>query len=71
MSALVDLQNAQAAIATAVSTAVADIQSLADKVASLGDAVSSADAETVATALNTLAGNLNAAVNPPAPPAAV
>lgn len=65
MSALADLQAAQTAVQTAVTAAITDIQTLAAQVAGFGDSVTSADAETVANALNTLATNLSNAVNQP------
>jgi len=69
MSALTDLQGAEASLATAVAAAVADIQALAAQLAAL-PSVSDADAATITSELNTLATNLNNAVNPPPPSAA-
>lgn len=65
MAAIDDLNAAVAAMQTAVSDAVADIQKLT---AAINAAPSDAAAVSAAAAqINTLAGNLEAAVNPPAP----
>ncbi len=68
MTALTDLQGAEASLATAVAAAVTDIQTLAAQLAAL-PSVSDADAATITSELNTLATNLNNAVTPPAAPA--
>jgi len=69
MSALTDLQAAEASLETAVAAAVADIKTLTDELASL-PSVSDADAAVITGKLNTLATNLSNVVNPPAPTAA-
>ena len=61
MSALSDLQAAEAAIATAVQNAITLIQNLQS------GSVSDADVEAVVTQLQTAAANLNAAVQTPPP----
>lgn len=68
LSALSDLQAAEAAIGTAVANAVTLIQQLQ---AASGGAVASADVEAVVAQLTAAAATLNAAVAPapPAPPA--
>ena len=64
MSADTDLQAAVTKLGTSVSAAVADIQALAAQIATLtNDPVVAA----AASQITTLAGNLDAAVNPPAP----
>ena len=61
MSALTDLQGAEATVAAAVQAAITDIQNLAQQLATL-PSVSDADAATITSELNTLATNLNNAV---------
>jgi ABC-type transporter Mla subunit MlaD len=68
MSALEDLQAAVARLAASTS---AEIKAVADKLASLGDGVSSADVESAVASLNTTADTLDAEaaslVPPPTP----
>lgn len=66
MSALTDLQASAAAINTAVSNAVTEIQALAAKI---GTNTDDPDVEAVATQISTLAANLQSAVDAAQPPA--
>ncbi len=66
MSADTDLQAAVTKLSASVSAAVADIQALAAQIATL---TNDPAVEAAAQQITTLAGNLDAAVTPPAPPA--
>ena len=66
MSALTDLQAAVAAVNTAVSNAVTEIQKLAQQI---GTNTDDPDVEAAATQINTLATNLQSAVDAAQPPA--
>lgn len=67
MSALTDLQASYTSLAAAVQSAITDITNLAAALAAAQAASDDAGVEAVATQMNTLAANLTAAVNPPAP----
>lgn len=66
MSAIDDLNAAVTNIGNAVTAAVADIQKLASQIVTANTANDPA-IESAVSQLNTLATNLNNAVNPPAP----
>lgn len=71
MSEVDDLNVAMDKITTSVGAAMTEIQTLAAEIAALPANPDPAAIESAVTRLNTLAANLDAAVNPPAAAAAV